>query len=89
MIQTGQDARFSLEASQPIGIGGKRLRQDLDRHVAPEPGVTGPVHLAHPADTDPFVHEIHAKATARQGGGAIVSHRLHDRRWRQTLESVR
>ena len=28
---------------------GQRLRQHLDRHLAPEPRVPRPVHLAHPA----------------------------------------
>jgi hypothetical protein len=89
MIQAGQHACFPLEARQPIRIGGKRLRQYLDRDVAPEPGVTGAVHLAHSAHADSFVHEIHAEATARQAGVGLVAHRVCDHRWRQTLEAFR
>jgi hypothetical protein len=41
MIQPGRRAGFLLEARQPIGIGGKGGRQDLDGDVAVE---AGPVH---------------------------------------------
>jgi hypothetical protein len=42
-------ARLPLEAGEPLGIGGEALGQRLQRHVATEPGVTRPVHLAHSA----------------------------------------
>src|SRR4029434_8198928 len=87
MIQAGQHTGLSLEASQPISIRGKRLRQYLDRHVAPEPGVTGAIHLAHSADTDPCAPEIHAEPTARETAVVSVPDCLRDRRWRQALES--
>jgi hypothetical protein len=45
-------ARFTLEAPQSIGIGGKRGGQHLDRHVALQPGVARAIHLAHSAGTD-------------------------------------
>src|SRR5688572_14441505 len=89
MIQARQYAGLSLEASQPIGIGGKRRRQHLDRDVAPEPGVAGAIHFAHSADTDPFTHEIHAEPMADKATAVIVPHRMRDRRWRQALESFR
>jgi hypothetical protein len=41
--------RFALEAFACVGVDGQVRRQDLDRHVAGEPGVVGTVHLAHPA----------------------------------------
>jgi hypothetical protein len=39
--------RLLLEAAQAIGVGHRRPRQHLDRHLAPQPGVPRPVHLAH------------------------------------------
>ena len=89
MIQAGQNAGFSLEASQPIGIGGEGPRQYLDRDVAPEPGVTGAIHLAHPTDTDPFACEIHAEPAAREAATAIGPDRMRDCQWRQALKSFR
>jgi hypothetical protein len=34
---------------QAFGITGKRLRQDLDRHVAIQLVIARAIHLAHPA----------------------------------------
>lgn len=39
---------FALEAGEPLGVGGERLRQALQRDVAPEPRVGGAKHLAIP-----------------------------------------
>ena len=89
MIETGEDASLTLEASQPIGIGRKRLRQNFDRNVAPETGIAGAVHLAHPAAADPFLHEIHAEPTPSHADTGRLTHRLRDRRWRQVFEPSR
>ncbi len=89
VIEAGQHAGFPLETSQSIGIVRKRRRQYLDRHVAAEPRVTGPVHLAHPAHADPLMDEIHAEPTAGQAGAGIVSDRPRNRRRRQALEPSR
>ena len=40
---------FAVEPLPELGIGGERGRQDLDRHRAIEPRVTGSVDLAHSA----------------------------------------
>src|SRR5215471_21649968 len=34
MVQSRQDLRLPPKSRQPIRVRGKRLRQDLDRHVA-------------------------------------------------------
>ena len=34
MVQRGEHLRFALEPREPLGIGGERVRQDLDRDVA-------------------------------------------------------
>ncbi len=52
MIQRGGGARFTLEAAEPIGIGGEGRRQDLDRDVTAEAPVAGAVHLAHAAGAE-------------------------------------
>ena len=52
VIERRQHARFPLEARQPIGIGGQRPRQHLDRDLAPEARVARPVDLAHAATAE-------------------------------------
>ena len=52
MVEGAGGPRLLLEAAQPIGIGAKLRRQDLDRDVPPEPLVARAVHLAHPARTE-------------------------------------
>jgi hypothetical protein len=52
MVQRRCSARFLLEPLQAFTIGRKRRRQDLDGHVAPQPGVAGAIDLAHPAGAD-------------------------------------
>jgi hypothetical protein len=51
VAERARRAGLLLEALQALGIGGEGGRQDLDRHVAPQPRVVGAVHLAHPAGT--------------------------------------
>ena len=58
MMQLGQDLRFPLESSKPLGVLGKRCRKDLDRNLSIELGVGGAIDLAH--------------ATGAQGGDDLV-----------------
>ena len=44
--------RLPLEARPPIRIGRDHVGQHLDRHIAAEPRVARPVHLAHSAGAD-------------------------------------
>lgn len=90
MIERGQHARLPLEASQSISVVGKRPRQYLDRDIASEPGITGAVHLTHPAHADPFVHEICAEATAGDVHAFIDWPQcLRNHRRRQAIDPVR
>ena len=41
-------ARLLREPPEPVGVARKRGRQNLDRHLASEPRVSRPIHLAHP-----------------------------------------
>ena len=46
IVQGRQRSRFSFEASQSIGIAGKRRRQHLDRDVASQPGIACAIDVA-------------------------------------------
>jgi len=43
---------FALEALFQIRAGKKMLPQDLDRHVAPQPGIARAIDFAHSARTE-------------------------------------
>ena len=68
MIQRGEDFRFALETREPIGISGERRRQNLDRNLAFQLGIGGPIHLPHPAFADLRGHFVDAEAGARSEG---------------------
>ena len=51
MIERRENFRFALEAGEALGIGGHGLGQHLDRHVATQLRVFGPIHLPHAAFT--------------------------------------
>ncbi len=90
MVERGQHSRLPLEASQSISVVGERLRQYLDRDIASEPGITGAVHLTHPAHAYPFVHEICAEPTAGEVHAFIDwPQSLRNHRRRQALEPLR
>ncbi len=65
MVQRGGGARFLLEASEALGIGGHRGRKDLDRYVAPEPRIARAIDLAHPARAKWRQNFIGAEVIAR------------------------
>ena len=50
VVERGEDFSFALKASEPIGIAGEMLRQNLQGNVALQPGVAGAIHLAHATD---------------------------------------
>src|SRR6185369_6205639 len=47
MVQGGEQLRLPLEAGAPLGILRESGGEHLDRHVPPQAGVAGAVHLAH------------------------------------------
>ena len=47
VIQRSRGERLLLEASQPVRVQRKRLRQNLNRHIPFQTRVAGAVHLAH------------------------------------------
>ena len=68
MIQGGQRLRFTLQASQPIGVMGDRFGEDLDRNVAVELRVAGAKDLAHAAFTNRRNDFVDAEARAGSKG---------------------
>jgi len=52
MIKGGEDFCFALEARHSVGVPGKRLGQDFDRHVAVQTRIRSAVHFAHSARAD-------------------------------------
>ena len=78
MIQRREDFRFALKACEPLSILGDRRRQDLDRDLAFQLGVGGPIYLAHPAFADlrgDFV-DAEARAGCESQGGVIIRARV-------------
>ena len=49
MIQRRDRARFLLEATEPVGVAGKRLRQHLERDLAAKARIASAIHLSHTA----------------------------------------
>ena len=66
MVECGDGARFALEAGQPLGIAGYVRRQDLERHLAPQLGVRGTIHLTHSANSECGVNPIVCERSSDQ-----------------------
>ena len=47
MVQGGGGAALALEATDPSGIGGKRVGHDLDGHLASEEEIVRQPHRCH------------------------------------------
>ena len=52
MVQQGEDFGFALKPGEPIRILSEGGRQNLERYIAVELGVSGLIHLAHAAFAD-------------------------------------
>ena len=64
VIQRGEHLRFALEPRRAVGVECPRLRQDFDRHLAPELRVPRAVHFAHAAGTERGLDLVRAEASA-------------------------
>ena len=51
-LSAASDLCFALEPREPLWIGGKQLRQHLDRHLAMELRIARAIDLAHSARAD-------------------------------------
>ncbi len=67
---------LAVEAGAGDGVGGQAVREDLDRDVAPEPGVAGLPDLAHPSRAERRENLVRTEAVAcveRHVTGTILS----------------
>jgi hypothetical protein len=60
MTERREQPRLALKPRQPLGIGDKCGRHDLDRHVAPELRIVCAIYLTHPARAEQRYHLIRA-----------------------------
>ena len=65
MIQRGEQLRFATEPRDTIGVLRKRVREDLERDVASQCGIAGPIHFAHSPGADRCQDFVRAEAHAR------------------------
>jgi hypothetical protein len=75
VVQPGHGPRFEIEALEPLGVGGQLLGEDLQRHVAFEPGVAGEEDLTHATLAEPggdLVGIVFAVPTERDGATYAV-----------------
>jgi hypothetical protein len=56
VVERRRRPRLLLEARQAPLVRGERLRQDLQRDLAPEPRVARPIHLSHSARAERREH---------------------------------
>ena len=52
VVEGAGGLRLLFEPAEPVGVGQRVRRQDLDRHLPSEPLVAGAVDLPHPARTE-------------------------------------
>ena len=64
MVQRPGGSSFLLETTEPIRIGRKRRRENLDGDVAAEAFILGPIHLAHAAFPERGEHFIATETSA-------------------------
>ena len=62
MIQRGESLCFPFETREPLRVGCKSCRQNLDGDVPIEFRITGPIHLAHAALSNEGLDVVRAKA---------------------------
>jgi hypothetical protein len=72
VIQGRQRLRFACEPCEAIGILRKGVGQDLQRHVAIELRVAGPIHLPHAAFADLRGDFVDADAGAAGEGQTLA-----------------
>ena len=76
MVQRCEDFSFSLEPGEPLRVSGKRLGQDLERHLALELRISRLIDLPHASLAD-------------EGGHVVVSEAVTDGERHKLLELAR
>ena len=71
MIQRGEGLGFTLEASETVGVMREFLGEDLDRHVAIQPGVARAIDLPHSAFANRRADFVNAQTSTGSEGQEI------------------
>ncbi len=79
MVERRQDARLALEARASVGIGQPEIGQDLERDLAAERRVAGPIDQAHAARAEQSGDLVRSEALARRERGRLVVEDACDR----------
>src|SRR5215831_18186010 len=58
MVQRAGEAGLLLEALEPLAVEDGSVGDDFERHLATQPGIARPVHLAHPPRPDGGQHLV-------------------------------
>jgi hypothetical protein len=66
VVERGEQARFTLESSEPIAIARQLLGKDFDGDFASELRVPRAIHLAHAAHAEQRLHLVHAQTLSDQ-----------------------
>lgn len=65
MIEHARGPGFLLEAAHAVGVSGECRGQNLDRDLAAEPRIPGPIYLTHPASAERREDLVRTKASSR------------------------
>ena len=71
VVEARQHLRFPLEPGEAIRVSGEGVGEDLQRDIAAELGVGGPIDLAHPAFADEGGDLVRAQCGSRLEGHLV------------------
>ena len=74
MVQRGEHPRLAFESDETIGIAGKGVGQDFERHLSPKSHIAGAIHLAHSTGTDETYNLVLSECGTRES--VIAERRL-------------
>src|ERR1043166_5582286 len=66
VIEQGEDLSLTVESRQTTGVQSQVLRQELDRYIPIQPGISRPIYLAHSSRTDGCEDLVSSQAIARR-----------------------
>jgi len=69
VVERRQYAGFTFEPFEALRVTSELWVDDLDRHIAAEPGVTCAVHLSHATHADALMHLVCAEPSPAQVRG--------------------
>ena len=79
MVERRQEAGLAFEAGASVGIGQPEIGQDLERDVAAERRVAGPIDQAHAARAEQSGDLVRSETLARRERGSLVVEDACDR----------